>query len=140
LRFTTSSSDRAPAPPPRAISTGHPQARPRQVRVDPLTAACARLLAIADGLTGRRIELEPIVALDEWFRATKTYRAAVMVAATGYGQQAQVPARSVLESAMLISWAMRHPREADEQVQLHTLLRLGDVPRVLVNVRLCCPG
>lgn len=86
--------------------------------------ACAIFITIADQLLDRPFEPEPGVALEEWARATKTYRAVLVLISHGYGQQAQLLARSLFESAMLIEWALRHPKEAEEQVHLHALLAL----------------
>lgn len=86
--------------------------------------ACRLLLQIADSLTERGYPGKPQVTLEEWARATKTYRATLSLAEGGFGQQAQVLSRSIFESWMLIAWALRRPEEADEQAQLHTLLAL----------------
>ena len=83
--------------------------------------ACERVFAVADQQP-QRMSFEPMVAIEELARATKTYRAALLLASRGYGQQTQILARAIFESAMLISWALRHPVEAEEQVQLHMLL------------------
>ncbi|MHB1572169.1 MAG: DUF5677 domain-containing protein [Solirubrobacteraceae bacterium] len=85
--------------------------------------ACRRLLAIADSFIGRPVAVEPMVVLEEWARATKTFRAVVALAADGYGPQAQILARPIFESAMLIAWAVRNPAVADDHVDLHA--RLG---------------
>jgi hypothetical protein len=86
--------------------------------------ACELLLQIADELTDRKLRPEPMVAFEEWARATKTFRASGLLASRGYGQQAQVLARCIFESAMLVLWAIDHPREAEERARLHGLLAL----------------
>jgi hypothetical protein len=84
--------------------------------------ACRGLIAVADSLIGRRIEVQPFVVLEEWARATKTFRAAVTVSGAGFGPQGHMLGRSIFESAMLIMWAVRHADIADRYVELHTLL------------------
>jgi hypothetical protein len=39
-------------------------------------AACRSLLTVADAISERKVRTEPAVVLEEWTRATKTYRAA----------------------------------------------------------------
>lgn len=82
-------------------------------------------LAIAEEFFEKQIAVTskvPVVVLDEFARATKTYRAVLLLASHGYGQQGESLARGIFESFAVTHWALRNPRRADEYVLLHALL------------------
>lgn len=80
------------------------------------------LIDIADKLDGYRWEAGaelPMFVLSETARATKTTRAAALLASTGYGPQALVLARTLTESMFFIRWAVLRPEGVDDRLHVH---------------------
>ena len=84
-------------------------------------AACEAVLAFArskfDPWTGRPIESDTIdvIVAGEASKATKTYRAGLMLASGGFGPQAMMLGRSLFEAVLVSHWVVGH---ADEALQL----------------------
>lgn len=80
------------------------------------------LIDIADDLDGYQWAVGtdlPMFVVIETARATKTTRAAALLASTGYGPQVLVLARMLTESMFFIRWAVHNPEGVDERLHLH---------------------
>jgi hypothetical protein len=84
--------------------------------------ACDRLVALADRLEGTQLTGGSVAATAELMRATKTFRAVLLLVSQGFGQQALALSVSIYESALAILWAERQPERADRLGNLHTKL------------------
>jgi len=61
----------------------------------------------------------PQSVFEEFGRATKTFRACVQLASTGFGQAAQVLAGVVAESSVIVVWAIEQGEHVDRKAELH---------------------
>jgi hypothetical protein len=95
-------------------------------------AACERALEVALGLVGRNLPLEkavsppspgvpvmPEAVFEEFGRATKSFRACLLLASNGFGQPAQALASIVAESSLIVVWAIERGVAADHLADLH---------------------
>jgi hypothetical protein len=96
-------------------------------------AACERALEVALALVGRHLPLQssisgppqlgtpvmPQAVFEEFGRATKTFRACLLLASNGFGQAAQILARVVAESSLIVVWAVEQGIAADHLADLH---------------------
>ncbi len=109
-----------------------------QVDVRRKIAASERALEVALALVGRNLPLQssisgppppgtpvmPEAVFEEFGRATKTFRACLLLASNGFGQAAQILARVVAESSLIVVWAVEQGIAADHLADLHARYRL----------------
>lgn len=61
----------------------------------------------------------PQAVFEEFGRATKTFRACLLLASNGFGQAAQILATVVAESSLIVVWAVEQGIAADHLADLH---------------------
>jgi hypothetical protein len=106
---------------------------PDRLDLERKLAACQRLVEVADQLVGLDLPVRPLnasegsepgsmssAAFEEYGRATKTFKALIVLASQGFGPQAYMLGYVVLESSLLTFWALTmNSIQLDQRAQLH---------------------
>jgi hypothetical protein len=108
-----------------------------QADLTPKLAASERLAELALGLCERDLPLRngavgppqpgtrvmPLAVYEEFGRAVKTFRACVHLASIGYGQSAHMLAAVVVQSSLIVIWAIEQGESVDRRADLHSRYR-----------------
>jgi len=87
---------------------------------------CDRDLPLRKGASGPPPpgrQVMPMAVYEEFGRALKTFRAAVHLASIGYGQAAHMLAAVVVQSSLIVIWAIEQGESVDAKAELHSLYR-----------------
>ena len=108
-------------------------------------AVCGELMEFADRhlvpWSGRKPEGEhELLIAAEAARATKSYRAAVHLAASGYGEQAAMVNRSAFEGMAVAHWISTAPEEAVKRYEKHSRHNSLLWAKVLTEIDWLDPG